>query len=209
MMHSIAAHSMSSSLSLFSLSTWRRASLSVLCFVFRLSAFFISFGNDLVSCFDDFLSRFKHAMLENICLQVSHESFLGWALFCLLWNIATWRTFPFSTQSKSWGKFYTYLNLLFLQMAETSDQNQEMILIKRGLVIPSYYLDISGAGRRYSFLASDSLTLLDVLIKRSIFVINMLIFESKIFHRQFFSKICLSHILPSGHSPVMTLSSQN
>ena len=135
MMHSIAAHSMSSSFSLFSLSTWRRASLSVLCFVFRLSAFFISFGNDLVSCFDDFLSQFKHAMLENICLQVSHESFLGWALFCLLWNIATWRTFPFSTQSKSWGKFYTYLSLLFLQMAETSDQNQEMILIKRGLVM--------------------------------------------------------------------------
>ena len=73
----------------------------------------------------------------------------------------------------------------------------------------SYCLDISGAGRRYSFLASDSLALLDVLIKRSIFVMNMLIFESKIFHWQFFSKICLPHILPNGHSLVMTLSSQN
>ena len=43
MMHSIAAHSASSS-SLFSPSTWRRASLSVLCFVFRHLGFFVSFG---------------------------------------------------------------------------------------------------------------------------------------------------------------------
>ena len=38
---------------------------------------------------------------------------------------------------------------------------------------------------------------------------NMLISKSKIFRRQFFSKVCSSYILPSGHSPVMTLSSQN
>ena len=50
---------------------------------------------------------------------------------------------------------------------------------------------------------------LDVLMKRFIFVMNMLISKSKIFRRQFFSNVCSSYILPSGHSPVMTLSSQN